>query len=81
MRTTITLDEDVATKLRALSRRSGRAFRDVVNETLRRGLVRERPARRERFRITPRSLGGLRPGLRPDNIAELLEQIEGPGHR
>ena len=81
VRTTLTLDDDVAAKLKAAARRSGRAFRDVVNETLRRGLMTERPARRERFRITPRSLGGLRPGLRLDNIAELLEQIEGPGHR
>jgi plasmid stability protein len=81
VRTTLTLDEDVAAKLKAAARRSGRAFRDVVNDTLRRGLITERPARRKPFTITPRSLGGLRPGLRPDNIAELLEQIEGPGHR
>jgi hypothetical protein len=35
MRTTLTLDDDVATKLRAESQRSGHSFRDVVNETLR----------------------------------------------
>lgn len=81
VRTTLTLDDDVAAKLKAAARRSGRPFRDVVNETLRRGLMTVRPARRARFKIIPRSLGGLRPGLRADNIAQLLEQIEGPGHR
>lgn len=81
VRTTLTLDDDVAAKLKAAARRSGRPFRDVVNETLRRGLMAGRPARREPFTISPRSLGGLRPGLRLDNIAQLLEQIEGPGHR
>ena len=81
VRTTLTLDDDVAAKLKAAVRRSGRPFRDVVNETLRRGLTAERPPRRERFRITPRSLGGLRPGIRIDSIGDLLEQVEGPRHR
>lgn len=81
MRTTLTLDDDVAAKLKAAARRSGRAFKDVVNETLRRGLVTVRPAARQPFRVRTRSLGGLRPGLDIDNIGELLEQVEGPRHR
>jgi len=39
MRTTLTLDDDVASKLRAEVQRSGGSFRKVVNETLRRGLA------------------------------------------
>jgi hypothetical protein len=82
MRTTLTLDEDVAAKLKAESRRAGRPFREIVNETLRRGLAsRPATARRRAFRVTARDLGGLRPGLNLDNIAELLEQIEGPAFR
>jgi predicted transcriptional regulator len=79
VRTTITLDDDVAAKLQSLARRSGRAFREVVNEVLRRGLVRP-PASvgREPFRVAARDLGALRPGLSLDNIAELIEQVEGP---
>jgi plasmid stability protein len=82
MRTTLTLDEDVAAKLRAESRRSGRSFRDVVNETLRRGLAERRiaPARKP-FRIAARDLGNLRQGLSLDNIGELIEQVEGSLHR
>jgi hypothetical protein len=77
----LTLDDDVAAKLKAAAQRSGRAFRDIVNDTLRRGLAAARPARREPFRIAPRSLGGLRPGIQLDNIGQLLEQVEGPLHR
>ena len=79
MRTTITLDEDVAAKLRSLSRRSGRAFREVVNDVLRRGLARPLESRgRSPFRIVARDLGARRPGVSLDNVAELIEQVEGP---
>ena len=82
MRTTITLDEDVAAKLKALTRRTGRAFRDIVNDTLRRGLM-ARPAARpsEKFRVVTRDLGALRPGLSLDSSADLIEQVEGPVYR
>ena len=82
MRTTLTLDEDVAAKLKAEARRAGRSFRDVVNDTLRRGLVNQRrPASQRTFKVNARDLGGLRPGLSLDNVADLIEQIEGPLHR
>ena len=38
MRTTLTLDEDVAAKLKAESRKTGRPFRETVNACLRAGL-------------------------------------------
>jgi hypothetical protein len=82
MRTTLTLDDDVAAKLKAESRRAGRPFRDVVNETLRRGLAQKRIATATRpFTITARDLGQLKPGLSLDNVAELIEQVEGALHR
>lgn len=82
MRTTLTLDEDVAAKLKAEARRTGRAFRDVVNEALRRGLASRRAGGpREAFKVETRDLGNLRPGLSLDNVAELIEQIEGSLHR
>jgi hypothetical protein len=82
MRTTLTLDDDVAAKLKAESRRTDRPFRDIVNETLRRGLA-NRPASAPRpaFKITARDLGDLKPGLSLDNVAALIEQVEGPLHR
>jgi len=79
MRTTLTLDEDVAAKLRAESRRP---FREIVNETLRRGLASRRVAgQRQSFKITARDLGDLKPGLSLDNVAELVEHVEGSLYR
>jgi hypothetical protein len=76
------LDDDVATKLRAEARRAGRPFRDVVNDTLRRGLASRRAvSSRQSFKIAPRDLGDLRPGLSLDNIADVMEQVEGSLHR
>ncbi len=82
MRTTITLDEDVAARLAALQRQTGRSFKDIVNHTLRLGLERQssqRSAPRPRFKVAARKLG-VHPGLNYANVGELLEQIEGPAH-
>jgi Ribbon-helix-helix protein, copG family len=82
MRTTVTLEDDVAAKLQALSRRSGRPFKEVINETLRRGLASAGAARRTApFKVQARDLGARRPGLNFDSVADLLEQLEGPFHR
>jgi plasmid stability protein len=81
MRTTLSLDEDVAGKLKIEARRAGRPFRDVVNETLRRGLASRPVSRKEPLTLQIRDLGDLRPGLSLDNVAELIEPVEGPLHR
>lgn len=81
LRTTLTLDDDVAAKLKAETRRSGRSFKQTVNETLRLGL--NAPPKiepREPFRVRARALNP-RPGIDYGNIHELLEQLEGPLHR
>jgi hypothetical protein len=78
VRTTLTLDDDLAAKLKAESRRAGLSLRETVNETLRRGLACRRvTARRQAFKITARDLGDLKPGLSLANVAELIEQVEG----
>ena len=81
MRTTLTLDEDVAARLRERARQTGKSFKAVVNETLRQGLSTKRAlAPHGRFAVRARNLE-LRPGLSYDNVAELLEQVEGPARR
>ena len=78
MRITVTLDEDIAAKLRAEARRTGQPFKIVLNECLRVALsAGSRRARPPSFRIEPRDLGALRPGLSLDNISELLDLVEG----
>ena len=81
MRTTLTLDDDVAARLEQEARQSGRTFKATVNELLRFALrSRRQRDRRRPFRVEPRALG-LRPGLSYDSIGDLLEDIEGAPHR
>jgi hypothetical protein len=76
------LDDDVAARLKAEARRTGKPFKEVVNESLRAGLARTRARpTRAHFSIKPRDLGRERPGISLDNIGAVLEQIEGPLHR
>jgi hypothetical protein len=78
MRTTLTLDDDVAAKLRAKARRGGRPLREIVNETLHQRLASRRVAARQQpFKITVHDLGDLKPGLSLDNVASLIERVEG----
>ena len=82
VRTTLTLDDDVAARLQAEVRRSGRSFKVVVNEYLRQALAQRRPrAAVSAFRVRPHELGGPLHGRTYDNVAELLESLEGPVHR
>jgi len=81
MRTTLTLDDDVAERLRAEARRTGRPFKAVVNERLRIALAQSAAVQtRKPFRIKPRALGGPI-GASYDNVGALLEELEGALHR
>ena len=77
MRTTLTLDDDVAARLKRLSR--GGRFKDLVNEVLRRGLERlEAREPRPDYRIKPVRLSPSRTDL--DNVADVLAETEGDDH-
>ena len=75
MRTTLTLDDDVAVRLERL-RRNGRPLKEIVNEALRAGLdALERPPKQVRKSYTtPVDLGEL---LMPiDDISEVLDVLD-----
>jgi hypothetical protein len=81
MRTTLTLDKDVAAKLKTEVQRTGRPLKQVVNETLREGfLAKESRKKLPPFKVKARPLG-LRPGLSYDKVGKLIEEAEGPLHR
>ena len=80
-RTTITLDEDVRAKLETEMRKSGKSFKDIVNETLRLGLISRKAARNVKpYKVSAKNLG-LKPGYSFDKPWELIEEIEGPDYR
>lgn len=77
VRTTLSLDDDVAKLLEKESRRSGSSFKQVVNHFLRLGLmVGKRPPAKS-FTVTPRRLG-LPAGMSYDNVEQLLDALESP---
>ena len=82
MRTTLTLDDDVAARLKAAVRKQRRPFKQLVNEALRGGLEAldrprhaGRPFRSKGFDLGPSLVGSL------DNVEEVLSRVEGEGHR
>ncbi len=80
MRTTLTIDDDVAFGLRkAHENEPKKAFKEIVNETLRRGLNTKSstPPNKKRFKVKAYKIG-LRKDLNFDNIEEVLEILEGP---
>ena len=82
VRTTLTLDDDVAARLKAAVKKQRRPFKSLVNEALRSGLnaienpgpTRE-PFRTAGFDLGPSLVGSL------DNIEEVLSRVEGEDHR
>ena len=79
-RTTLTLEDDVAERLLEESHRTGKSFKDVVNEAIRAGLERRDAPPFERFVVRARPMKA-RPGIELDDIEGLLERIEGPYRR
>lgn len=73
VRTTLTIDDDLAALLHEQARRSGRTFRDVVNEAIRDGLLRselESPC------TPPVHDLGIRPGVDLTKALQLVGQLE-----
>lgn len=81
MRTTLTLDDDIAAKLEADVRKSGRSFKETVNHFLRLGLNTHKTTKApKRFKVKARPLGE-RPGLDYDDVWGLIEQLEGSSNK
>jgi len=80
MRTTITLEKDVAIRLKRL--RKSRPFKDLVNDALRAGLDQiesKSSSKPRRYVITPVKGRPRRTDL--DNITELIAEVEGDSFR
>jgi len=77
VRTTLSLDDDVARLLDKESRRSGASFKEVVNHFLRLGLATAKRPTRKPFVVKPMNLR-----LPPfEKVEDLLDFLDGPDHR
>lgn len=76
VRTTLTLDRDVADAVAKEVRRTGRGLKAIVNDALRRGLsMAGRAPRPRRFRVEPHSFG-VKPGIDLDRMNQLVDELE-----
>jgi hypothetical protein len=77
MRTTVTLEPDVAARLKELAHRRRASFKETLNDVLRKGLTSQagtaEPA--ERYVVEPHA-GGFRPGVDPDKLNQLIDDLE-----
>lgn len=77
MRTTLTLDDDLARLLKKTARDEDRPFKQVVNEAIRAGLAAlERPQERKPYRLEPSDLGEVRPGIDLTKALRLADELE-----
>jgi predicted DNA-binding ribbon-helix-helix protein len=77
MRTTITLEEDVAVSLKRLAKQRGMKFKALVNQVLREGIKRMTAPGKKRsvFRTHSVNLGQCRTA-NVDNVAQVLAVAE-----
>jgi hypothetical protein len=76
MRTTVTLEPDLAKKVKALAHRRGLSFKQALNEVIRRGLTRPvQQGARTKYTVHPH-MGGFRPGIDPGKLNQLVDQLE-----
>lgn len=82
MRTTLTIDDDVAAQLEQLRRSEDKSLKEVVNQTLRRGLEQANgPGKpRKPFRTRSVSIGRCLIGSL-DDISEVIAIAEGEDHK
>jgi hypothetical protein len=73
MRTTVTLDDDVAAQLKRAARERGTSFKEVLNTSVRRGL--EGEARSRPYRLRARRLGA-QPGVDLDRALALASELD-----
>ena len=76
MRTTLTLDDDLASILLRETKKKGLSFKEMVNTTLRRGIAQEQLAPpRKKVTTRPHDFG-FNPGIDLDKLNQLSDELE-----
>ena len=76
MRTTLTLDPDVAQKLKNRMAEERAPLKKVINDALRRGLAaKPDPKPKEPFRVVPHSFG-FKPGIDVNKLNQLVDELD-----
>lgn len=75
MRTTVTLDPDVAAKLKETARERGISFKEALNSSVRQGLVRGEATPRP-YRLPPARRLEAKPGVNLVKALQLAGEME-----
>ncbi len=76
MRTTLTIDDDLAAIMEREGRRKGLTFKELVNSTLRRGLEREEIGGGRAVVKTRPHAFGFKGGIDLDKLNQLVDELE-----
>ncbi len=75
MRTTLTIEDSVDKKLKKIVSQSGKTYKEVVNETLKKGLTAPKHSRR-RYTLKACSLGEVNPDYDLVKSLQIADQLE-----
>ena len=76
MRTTITIEDDLAIEIEDLRKREGLSFKDALNQLLRAGIhYKAQPPSPKRYQTPVRKLG-LRAGIDETKLNQLADELE-----
>lgn len=78
VRTTITISDGILSELRELARQRRRPFREVLEETIQRGLSAPPPPARKRARLRTHRVG-IKPAYQGLSLNQLYDQLEAEG--
>ena len=76
MRTTLTIDDQTAAELRERAHRTGKSFKQIVNETLRSGLQEMDKPRPRPYRLKPATMGKPGAHLNLDKALAIADTLE-----
>jgi hypothetical protein len=81
MRMTLTIDDDVAAELNRIRRQKDASLKQVVNDTLRSGLLATQTPQKRRKPFRMMTFDGGEQRIPIDNVAEALALLEGENHK
>lgn len=77
MRTTLTIDDQIARQIKEIAHKTGKSFKAVVNDSLRAGIANKRIVRAtRRYRLKPVAMGEVRGPYDLDKALQLADHIE-----
>ena len=75
MRTTLTIDDDLAGILHRKARELDQSFKELVNNALRKGLAENLTKKKRTVMVRPHDFGSARAGLDMDRVNQLGDEL------